>query len=352
MSQNIYILTDSKTEPLADRISKQISVNGIFESEGLELNETVLFNMAKECSTEYFYVVLSSKEIIFSESAFNFKPPHWDNVYLHMWNNDPVVRLFNTKLVKNNPAAYTDKKLIAGEIKLKKIIKPMFEYPLFDIIFLSYDEFAADENFKKLKTRFPRAKRINGVKGIREAHKAAAKIASTSMFYVVDADAEINPAFTFNSQLEYININTVYIWHSKNPVNNLEYGYGGVKLFPTHAVLSYTGSAVDFTTSVTDNVKVIPEVANTTCFDTDPFSAWRSAFRECVKLSTGIINGQLSQETKERLDIWCTVGNGEFGDFSISGAIDGTTFGTAHIGQPNILRLINYFEWLEKKFNS
>lgn len=352
MAQNIYVLTDTKTRPLADRICKQIVVNGVYESEGLNLNETILMEMARDCKVEYFYVVVTSREILFSDSAFNFKPPYWDHIYVHMWNNDPAVRLFNTKLVLENPAAYTDEMLSQGKIMLKHLNKKMFEYPLFDIIFLSYDEFTADENFKKLKTRFPRAKRVNGVKGIREAHKAAAKLASTSMFYVVDADAEIVPSFDFKQPPMHLDINTVYIWHSRNPVNGLEYGYGGVKLFPTHAVLSYSGSPVDFTTSVAHSVHVVEEVANITKFDTDPFSAWRSAFRECVKLSTGVINGQLNKETEERLKIWCTVGNGEFGDFSIAGANEGVSFGMTYGNQPEMLRLINDFDWLEKKFNS
>lgn len=352
MAQNIFILTNSKTKPLADRITRQIVVNGVYESEGLILDETVLLSMAKDCKVEYFYVIVTSREILFSPEAFDFKPPYWDHVYVHIWNNDPAIRLFSTKLVLENPAAYTDQMLRDGKIMLKHLNKKMFEYPLFDIIFLSYDEFAADENFKKLKARFPRAKRVNGVKGIKEAHKAAAELASTSMFYVVDADAEIVTDFDFKDQIIHLDINTVYIWHSRNLVNGLEYGYGGIKLFPTHAVLSYTGSPVDFTTSVTHSVYVVDRVANITRFDTDPFSTWRSAFRECVKLSTGIINGQIGEETKERLRIWCSVGNGEFGDFSIAGANKGLEFGRIFQNQPEMLRLINDFDWLEGKFNS
>jgi hypothetical protein len=352
MAQNIYILTDIKTKSLADRICKQIVVNGIYESEELVLSESILTEMAKDCKVEYFYVVVTSKEILFTESALNFKPPQWDHAYVHIWNNDPAVRLFNVKMVLENPGAYTDEMLDQGKIKLKQLNKTMFEYPIFDIIFLSYDEFWADDNFKKLTTRFPKAKRVAGVKGIHEAHKAAAKISSTSMFYVVDADAEIVPGFNFYRQTEHFDINTVYVWHSRNPVNGLEYGYGGIKLFPTCTVLDYNESDVDFTTSITKNVMVMKEVANVTRFDTDPFSAWRSAFRECVKLSTGIINRQQTEETEERLRTWCTVGNGEFGDFAVIGANEGREFGTTYSNQPEMLRLINDFNWLEKKFNT
>lgn len=352
MSKSIYILSDPKIRTVADLIDRQVISNKIFESVDLILTEKVLTEIAKSCLTEYFYLIISDKEIVFTGFDFTFKPPYWDSTYMHIWNNDSKVRLFNTKEVLKNPSAFTDESFQNGKIHLKNIQKKIYEYPISDIIFLSYDEFTADANFKKLKERFPRAKRVSGVKGIKEAHIAAAKIATTSVFYVVDADAEILPTFHFDYQPSYYDINSAHIWYARNPVNNLEYGYGGIKLFPREKVLSYNGSGIDFTTSVALGVKVIEEVANITHFDTDPFSAWRSAFRECVKLSSKTINGQLDQDTEERLKVWCTTGNGEFGDFSVAGANEGVEFGKAHIGQPDMLRLINDFGWLENKFNS
>lgn len=351
MAQNIYIVTNKKTKPLADRLKNQFMVNGVFESENLELTSSILEAMARDCKVEYFYVIVTSGEINLLPNWYEFKPPYWDNVYVHIWHNDKVLRLFNKKIVLANPDAYSDASLLKGEVLLKNVNKKMFEYPLFDIVFLSYDEFTADASYDKLKIRFPRSKRIDGIKGIHLAHKEAAKIADTSMFYVVDADAQILPTFNFK-QPPNLNVTNVYIWHSRNPVNDLEYGYGGVKLFPTHSVLSYTGTGVDFTTSVADGLCVVPDVANITKFDVDPFSTWRSAFRECVKLSSKIIDGQQDAETEERLRIWQTIGNGQFGNFSVDGANQGATFGKMFRSQPNMLRLINDFDWLKSKFNS
>jgi len=62
---------------------------------------------------------------------------------------------------------------------------------MYDIVFISYNETNAEENWLKLKERFPRAKRVDGVKGIHQAHIAAAKKCFTKMFWVVDADAII-----------------------------------------------------------------------------------------------------------------------------------------------------------------
>jgi len=79
---------------------------------------------------------------------------------------------------------------------------------LLDVIQISYDEAEADENFAILQYYAPHAKRVQGVKGIFNAHQAAAKIAETSHFYVIDADAIIEEDFNFkfkpmSNKLEY-----------------------------------------------------------------------------------------------------------------------------------------------------
>ena len=60
---------------------------------------------------------------------------------------------------------------------------------MYDIVFISYKEPNADDNWEALKSRFPNAKRIHGVKGIHQAHIAAANKCFTKMFWIVDGDA-------------------------------------------------------------------------------------------------------------------------------------------------------------------
>ena len=69
---------------------------------------------------------------------------------------------------------------------------------MLDVIQISYFEPYADDNFELLQLFAPHAKRVQGVKGIFEAHKQAAKIAETQNFYVIDADAVIDEQFNFN----------------------------------------------------------------------------------------------------------------------------------------------------------
>ena len=219
---------------------------------------------------------------------------------------------------------------------------------MFDIIFISYNEPNADENFANLKARFPLAKHVKGVTGIHQAHIAAAKRSFSPMFWVVDADAVILDTFNFDYELTKEEHDIVHVWRSRNPVNDLEYGYGGVKLLPKKLTLALDTSKPDMTTSICSKFKAMEEVSNITAFNTDSFTAWRSAFRECCKLSSKVIDGQLDTETTDRLKVWCSVGRDRlFGEDAIDGANAGRKYGQENAGNIPALSLINDFEWLK-----
>jgi hypothetical protein len=222
---------------------------------------------------------------------------------------------------------------------------------MYDIIFISYNEPNADENWNNLKERFPYAQRIHGVNGIHQAHLKAASRALTRMFWVVDGDAEILEEFDFNFKPDKYNYETVHVWNSINPINNLVYGYGGVKLLPRRLTVNMDIKSPDMTTSISKSFKVMPEVSNITAFNTDEFSTWRSAFRECAKLASKTIQGQVDEETEARLETWCTTGRDKpFGEFAIAGACAGRRYGTDNANGAEALKLINDFNWLQQFF--
>lgn len=222
---------------------------------------------------------------------------------------------------------------------------------MFDIVFISYDEVNADENYERLKSRFPLAKRVHGVKGIHQAHIAAAKKCFTPMFWVVDADAIILDSFNFDYKLTKEEHEIVHVWRSRNPINGLEYGYGGVKLLPKKLTINMDPTSPDMTTSISPMFKAMEEVSNITAFNTDPFSTWRSAFRECCKLASQTIQGQVSTETIVRLKVWCSVSQDAiYSDYAIRGALDGRYYGEKNAADPAALRLINDFNWLKSQF--
>lgn len=224
----------------------------------------------------------------------------------------------------------------------------------YDIVFISNGETNADNNYKLLKQRYPHAKRVNKVQGIHQAHIAAANLCSTEMFWVVDGDAEILDTFNFDHQIARYDVDgrsTVYVWRSYNPVNSLVYGYGGVKLLPTQLTRDVDVNSADMTTSISKNFKAISEMSNKTAFNTDEFSAWRSGFRECVKLASRAIDRQNEEETEFRLNAWCTKGvDKPFGEYAIAGAILGREYGERNKQNKEALKKINNFNWLQEQF--
>jgi hypothetical protein len=220
---------------------------------------------------------------------------------------------------------------------------------MYDIVFISYQEPNADENWIRLKSRFPFAKRVHGVKGIHQAHIAAASYCFTDMIWVVDGDAIVLDTFNFDYKphdLEY-----VFVWRSRNAVNDLEYGNGGIKLLPRKKTINMDLSKPDMTTSISDKFRAVQELSNINSFNTDPFNTWKSAFRECTKLASAVLDRQKQEETDIRLDAWCTVGKDKlYGEYAIKGAIAGRSYGIQHKNNLEALKKINDFEWLDNKF--
>lgn len=231
---------------------------------------------------------------------------------------------------------------------------------MLDVFFLSYDEPFADENFELLKLFAPHAKRVHGIKGIFDAHKECARQSKTSYFYVCDADCLIEEGFNFKftpSKDKEVwhdvrETDCVFTWRSRNPVNDLIYGYGGVKLFPKKNLLEAENWNVDMTTTI--GCPFVPkfQISNVTAFNTDPFNTWKSAFRECTKLASAIIPNGDNLDNEYRLQVWQTRGmKREYGKYAIMGAKQGADFGYHYRNNITALKLINDFDWLREQFD-
>ena len=300
--------------------------------------------------TRFFWVIWEDLEIV-EDFKFDYKVLEWDQQYIHVFKNGSH---YNGVCLFSKDTPVSDREFNNWFFVNKKEIDVVASKPVeteYDIIFISYQESNADQLYNELTHRFPRAKRVHGVKGIHQAHIEAAKLSETDMFWVVDGDAIIDPAFNFefNDAEKF----TVYIWSSKNPINSLIYGYGGVKLLPKKLTLSMDVTTADMTTSISTKLKVIKQVSNITAFNVDEFSTWRSAFRECVKLSSKVIDRNYNEETETRLIVWCNEGiENKYGEYAIEGAIAGKNYGEQHIGNLEALSKINDFEWLRNRFEN
>jgi hypothetical protein len=319
-------------------------------------NVKTIDDVKKKSFTKFFWLVWDDL-IVAEDFAFDYRAEKWDEEYIHVFLND----MFRDGICLFPKAASVIQKEFDHRYYInKKELDIVASNPKpYDVVFISYNEPNADANYEKLKLKRSDAKRVHGVKGIHNAHIAAAKLATTDMFWVVDADAGILKKFNFeilyiphyNRNEKDIFLDTVHVWRSINPVNGLIYGYGGVKLLPRNLTLIVDTSTTDMTTSISTNFKLMSKISNSTMFNIDEFSTWRSAFRECVKLSSKTIDRLYDEETEERLMIWCALGiNQPFGAYSIGGAKAGKHYGELNIAKKEMLLKINDFDWLKDQF--
>jgi hypothetical protein len=90
-----------------------------------------------------------------------------------------------------------------------------------DVVYLSYDEPNAEQNYADLLTKIPWAKRIHGVEGSDSAHKACARIAETERVVIIDGDNIIRPEL-LNQVVEFngsADTNCVISWGARNVIN-------------------------------------------------------------------------------------------------------------------------------------
>ncbi|MEE1676088.1 glycosyltransferase [Agarivorans aestuarii] len=244
---------------------------------------------------------------------------------------DEIVDQIETIPMSSQPPHWIEKLELQRPAKLA-------HFADYDVVFLSYDEPNADTNWEQLKKIAPKAKRVHGVKGFDAAHKAAGQAAETERFILVDADNQIDPDFLKISihvpaHLEH----SVWQWCSINHVTGLVYAFGGVKIWTkevieemrTHENCEDNSNplAIDFWNQ--PSYQVFHSVHSINYTNGSPFQAFRSGFRETVKL--GRLNGniktleQLQRQANNpeirRMAVWMSAGADiENGYWSLLGA--------------------------------
>lgn len=209
----------------------------------------------------------------------------------------------------------------------------------FDVVFISYDEPNADLHYADLCTKVPWAKRVHGVKGSDQAHKAAADLSETEWFIGVDADNLVDSKF-FDLDLDMSDPKIkVYSWLGRNRLNGLLYGNGGLKIWnkqfvydmKSHEASDTDRAQVDFCWE--DGYVQFKKCFSDTVITGSPFQAWRAGFREGVKMTLldGVkvppleIQQRIWWHNIHRLRMWSTVGAHEDnGIYAVYGARLGT----------------------------
>ena len=209
-----------------------------------------------------------------------------------------------------------------------------------DIIFLSYDEPNAEKHYADLLTKVPWAKRVHGVKGSDNAHKACAAASETEYFVTVDADNIVNKEFfSVSIDLNELKLTSenVFSWCGHVHVNGLMYGNGGLKMWTRKFVNEMRTHENSDPNDVKGKVEFcfdnryyqFDECFSESFTNSTPFQAWRAGFREGVKMSLdqGAKVPRLQGvwwQNYQRLLIWCNVGaDVKNGLWSMLGAREG-----------------------------
>jgi len=217
-----------------------------------------------------------------------------------------------------------------------------------DIVYLSNGETGAEENWEhllKITKGLPnRVVRVDGVNGRVAAYHAASEASETPWAFTVFAKLKVNPKFDWSWQPDRMQIPKHYIFYAENPVNGLIYGHQAMIAYNKKLTLANEGRGLDFT--LDDAHEVVPLVSGIAKYNTDPFSTWRTAFREALKLKD-----EDSDIARERLTAWLTEAKGDVSEYSIRGSHDAVEYYDEVEGDFDKLKLSYDWAWLKQRYD-
>ena len=260
----------------------------------------------------------------------NFFPSFWEDEKLYTWGKTNDIMLVPHR--ENLEQFYDFDRIVHFDLD--------YEVNQMDIIFISYDEPGAEKRFNELKEKHPRAKWSKGVQGQTLAYMAAAMMSETDYFFAVFPKIDIVDEFKFDFQPDRLKNPSHYIFDCYNEVIDCTYGHDGVILYNKKLVMETIKPGLDFTLS--KPVTVVPILSAVNKLDETPLLAWRTAFREVIKLKLQ----KPTVEEKYRLKKWTTLGKGDNAEWVNNGALDGV----AYIEEGNDPYMSYDFEWIKKYF--
>ena len=325
---------------------------------------------------------------VVTQTIVRFPPPvvHYDNdnlieaIKAHSFNtpyavftNDPqlgAVGIANTCLwaekdrVARDLSADRATSVIPRDIK-KYIKTQVYDYPYLDtnkrrnvkwtrpldIVYISNGEPDEQKWFENTEYMSDSdVKWIRGVNGRVAAYQAAARASETDWFFAVFAKLEVlGSEFPWDWQPDYWQGPKHYIFNAKNPVNGLVYGHMGMIAYNKRLVLENNNPGIDFTLSQPH--ESVPILSGTAHFNQDPWTTWRTAFREALKLRL-FMDTQPTIETEYRLEQWLSKAEGKHSYYSLVGAQDAVRYYEEVQGNRAKLQLSFDWAWLRNRFDN
>jgi hypothetical protein len=200
-----------------------------------------------------------------------------------------------------------------------------------DVFYISYDEPDSDFTHRELVERTGRpVKRVHGIKGFHAAHRRCAELSETKRFVTIDGDnLVLDDLFQ-----QVIDISQgkdlVFSFRARNIINGLEYGNGGVKVWPRGLVLQVPTHEEGSNPNENDfcwryRYMQVDHLGSEVHCNNSPYQAFRAGYREAIKLS--LVEGKklatwratravMNAWNLSRLKVWMSVGaevrNGEW----------------------------------------
>jgi len=268
----------------------------------------------------------------------------------------PTVPLWREKTKTIVPLSAGASKVVVPKSAVPYIKTQAYDYPYIDrtqrhmytdapldIVFIDNGESNAEQNWAFLNITTAnnnnRRHRSSGVNGRVAAYQAAAELSTTPWFFAVFAKLKVNGAFDWSWQPDRLQEPKHYIFHALNPINGLTYGHQAMIAYNKELVLNNPGVGLDFT--LDSEHEVVPILSGTAEYADSAWSAWRTAFREVLKLK-----GNTDVESKYRLNRWCANGEGANAQWSGLGAQDAVEYYDAVGGDFAELKKSYDWTWL------
>ena len=270
----------------------------------------------------------------------------------------PTVPLWREKTKTVVPLSPGASRVIVPKTAVPYIKTQAYDYPYIDrtqrhmyrdepldVVFIDNGEPNAERNYQHMSEVVSlswqnRIHRSSGVNGRVAAYQAAAELSTTPWFFAVFAKLRVDKNFDWLWQPDRLQQPKHYIFHAFNPMNGLTYGHQAMIAYNRELVLNNTGVGLDFTLDSAH--EVVPILSGTAEYAYTPWMAWRTAFREVLKLK-----GNADVESQYRLNKWLTVAMGQpNGQYSIWGAEDAAEYYDAVAGDFAELKKSYDWAWL------
>lgn len=332
-----------------DFMETVVSAKGWVQAGEKELSVRDYINLIEEPGSQNKLFCYKEGKWEHIEGPIIFIIAHDEQVFIAGWAGDKKT-IEKMKAENVDPWEWSKKNIIEVDplialhaLKYKKDATVEDEIPVF---FTSNGESNADANWEHLVNLCPRAVRVDGIDGRRKMfHRCVDLSRGARNFFVVTGKNFITDRTVFDYPVSKTSKAHV-VFNAKNMSNRLEYGHMGVVCYNADLVLNTPEDfGLDFTEYST--IYNVPRTVSEATFATTPYEAWRTAFREAVKLTV-----KHTVDSDHWLARWLAFSEGPGSKWVIKGAEQGHAYAMAMASTPEQLRKSEDWNWLKARFDA